>query len=412
MRTEKTLRKSKARRCPSGFTLVELLVVIAIIGILIGLLLPAVQSTREAARRTDCMNNLRQIGVALQTHCSNHGSFPPGVPFCSEGPWMQGGTNTRPGAYCEGPNWAAAILANIGEKQLYDWLCDCVEYQRSMADDCEHGPGAGPTPGSQSTKKPTLRDPGAYTPGNLGTWTPPLYICPSADEMTFEEAMSTGMGDGNNEHLGLGPVLSKGNYAACWGKGTYMSFQHRYTAGAFGVVMLRDWEKHAPPPQKEGQSGMKGDWKMGADQGTRESEFTDGLQNTLAVSEVLGYNSRYDGRGTWMIHSMGSTVFTARTTPNADEPDVIPFCYDSQDGDNEPGIDPKDPLFCRDATSLEESVVGATYAAARSRHAGGVNAVMCDGSTKFYSDSVELNVWQALSTRSGPAGEVQIGMGH
>lgn len=92
-----------------GFTLVELLVVIAIIGILIGMLLPAVQQVREAARRTACKNNMRQVGIALHNYDSSFNEFPAGITLAG------GGT---------GANWSASVwlLPNMEQQNLFDAL--------------------------------------------------------------------------------------------------------------------------------------------------------------------------------------------------------------------------------------------------------------------------------------------------
>ncbi len=95
-----------------GFTLVELLVVVAIIGILVALLLPAVQAAREAARRTQCMNNLKQIGLGVHNYHDTHGTFPPGGVHTD--PSGQGATNSR------FTNWAIAILPNLEQSSLYE----------------------------------------------------------------------------------------------------------------------------------------------------------------------------------------------------------------------------------------------------------------------------------------------------
>ncbi|MEX2170101.1 MAG: DUF1559 domain-containing protein [Pirellulales bacterium] len=107
----------------SGFTLVELLVVIAIIGILVALLLPAVQAAREAARRSQCLNNFKQAGVGLHNHHSTHGRFPSGLENFTVGvpcslprshPMLHSGTT--------GFGWAAYILPYLEEDTLYNQI--------------------------------------------------------------------------------------------------------------------------------------------------------------------------------------------------------------------------------------------------------------------------------------------------
>ena len=103
-------QRASARR---AFTLIELLVVIAIIAILVALLLPAVQQAREAARRTQCKNNLKQIGVALHNYHDIHQSLPPGYQMVHEGvPEVDEGSN--------GAGWAARILPMMEQRNLYD----------------------------------------------------------------------------------------------------------------------------------------------------------------------------------------------------------------------------------------------------------------------------------------------------
>jgi prepilin-type N-terminal cleavage/methylation domain-containing protein/prepilin-type processing-associated H-X9-DG protein len=95
-----------------AFTLIELLVVIAILGVLLGLLLPAVQKIRAAAARLQCVNNLRQMGLACHNYHDNSGHLPPG--YLAAGPYVDGGSDTTPGW-----GWAALLLPYLEQDNLF-----------------------------------------------------------------------------------------------------------------------------------------------------------------------------------------------------------------------------------------------------------------------------------------------------
>ncbi len=105
----------RARADRTAFTLIELLVVIAIIAVLIGLLLPAIQKVREAAARSTCQNNLKQMGLALHNYHDANMMFPPG--YSANGPFVNGITDTTPGW-----GWGAYILPYIEQTPLYNQL--------------------------------------------------------------------------------------------------------------------------------------------------------------------------------------------------------------------------------------------------------------------------------------------------
>ncbi len=340
-----------------AFTLVELLVVIAIIGILIALLLPAVQAARESARRTDCLNRQHQLALAvLQIELSTK-SLPPGVPTCTKNkPWRMAGTQS--GTLCQGPNWAAALFSYIEQLKWAAELDRCLDLQFNACDDCE---------------KPDR--------GNIGRWTPAHLLCPSADSINFSEFFW--MDDWSLEHL------AKGNYVANFGADTFCSYENSELAGPFGVVQLRETSQVA---QTYNHVSQKGSWKHGRGQGTRLAQITDGLSNTVLLSEILTYNSSQDGRGTWFWPGMGGSTFTARFSPNARDHDQVPICEELIPATHE--------LAC-----TENKADCDQWASARSRHPGGVVVALCDGSTRFIAETVSLPVWQAYCTRAGGESE-------
>ncbi|MGI9176536.1 MAG: DUF1559 domain-containing protein [Pirellulales bacterium] len=192
-------RSHRPRRCGSigGFTLVELLVVIAIIATLIGLLLPAVQGAREAARRTACSSSARQLGLAL-LHAHDHlGRFPAGWSGTSQ-------TRTPPEAEDELPGWgwSARLLPQIEEQALYD----SIDFTRAVFDP------ANPDLHAQVRRQPVR-----------------AFLCPSdvpGLSDTSPGVFGIGRDDGGDEELPhpvdgpeLGVVceVGKTNYVGCFG---------------------------------------------------------------------------------------------------------------------------------------------------------------------------------------------------
>ncbi len=132
--------KRKAHPCaPSGFTLVELLVVIAIIGIMVGLLLPAVQAAREAARRMSCSNNLKQIGLALQNYHGSYNVFPAGSiesnfigPFVSILPNLEGSANYQKWDFSK--SYSDLYNQQVGDQVIATYLCPSMPLPRMVPD--------------------------------------------------------------------------------------------------------------------------------------------------------------------------------------------------------------------------------------------------------------------------------------
>jgi len=341
-------RAATTRR--GAFTLIELLVVIAIIAILIALLLPAVQQAREAARRSQCKNNLKQMGLALHNHLDTHGSFPPGMVHYDES-----GNRYRTGGWQSGVNeigfhWLPMLLPFMEEPALWQNISDCHDdfrggHTANPADHCEY----------------------SATFGHVGRKPLKFHVCPSAP------AVRTQFSDGT---YGL-ESLAKGNYAASWGTNDMLSWEDSETRGAFRTLYL---------PQEDIVASYGGsDDRMQQGKGHRDSDFVDGMSNTVAVSEVIAVDTATDIRGVWMAPAMGATIFSAKYSPNSRENDRIAACDDS--------IPVDDPLHC--GTDNDAADV---WASARSFHTGGVNALMGDGSVRFVGENLDLGVWHAVNT--------------
>jgi prepilin-type N-terminal cleavage/methylation domain-containing protein/prepilin-type processing-associated H-X9-DG protein len=329
------------RRSASAFTLVELLVVIAIIGILVALLLPAIQSAREAARRAQCTSNMKNLALALQNYHDAHRNFPPAARF---------GPPTDPNHTNDNilndlrlfQNWAIEILPYIEESNLLS--------QFTVTN-------IPPAKGLKSSANAPARS------VELA-----VMLCPSD------------IGRGNPFVEATGP-WARGNYG-------YNAFQ--FWPNQYGWKYLLG-DPSAPSNYRQFYNfniGMGGFDDTINKMVLNASKITDGTTKTIALAELRVGLSNTDRRGVWAMGMCGSNLHCrhAAFVPNLCSPgidDVYEFQKIINDV-GEPQLNAECMMPCKgggcDASG--QSLV-------RSRHPGGANCAMADASVRFISDFIE-----------------------
>jgi prepilin-type N-terminal cleavage/methylation domain-containing protein/prepilin-type processing-associated H-X9-DG protein len=315
----------RLRPAQAGFTLVELLVVIAIIGILIALLLPAVQAAREAARRMQCTNNLKQIMLGMHNYHAAHQYFPPGS--LAYDPNNRASWGRAAVHHWTMFLWPYVELNNLA--QAYNWN---VGFR---GPDCDN------------------------VNGKIFRTVIPLYQCPSDNPGVY----------GNESPLPT-DGYTRSNYVACHSPD--------------GFIMekgITNFDKSCNEANNPARKRALFNWNVF--RGIRD--VRDGTSNTVAVSELIaGRSGSADLRGLW-VSDLGIGYSHLRT-PNSPVPDQLlggRYCDCSK----------------RKAPCVGNSPCwsGVIYAA-RSYHAGGVNAALADGSVRFFSDSIDGALWIGLAS--------------
>jgi prepilin-type N-terminal cleavage/methylation domain-containing protein len=321
-----------------GFTLVELLVVMAIVGILVALLLPAIQAAREAARRSQCANNLRQLGLAVQNYESVYKRLPASTVVnlntLSTANNLAWGIHGRILEFLE----QAHLYSQVDITQAWDSQT-VIDSLRIPVYSCPSDPGSS-----------RLRDPGGgkaklfpTTYGfNMGTW--------------FVFNPSTGQGgDGvffPNSHLSTASILDG-------------------TSNTLLASEVKAWQPYT-------RNGGPPNTAMPNDAAAASATVASGAQY-----KDTGHTEWPDGR----VHHTG---FTATLTPNT----VVPYTTGGQVVD-------ADYNSWQEGANGSAGVPTYAVITARSYHSGLVQTAMVDGSVRPLPSTIDLNVWRALATRAG-----------
>ena len=329
---------SASHRRRRGFTLIELLVVVAIVAILVSLLLPAVQQAREAARRAQCTNNLKQIGLALHNYHSRVGSFPPGfLAVDDHGDPHLDGSN--------GFGWAAFLLPELDQGPLHDVL----DFENPLTEHHAH-----PLP---AAFRDDDHDHSLAEGSNLEliALPLPLFRCPSD---VGRNSFHLELGEHHNDHdhdFRDGDDDDHGDEEVELGTSNY--------AAVFGGFA----DLHAMEELDEDVARI-GDGMFGQNTATKFRDVRDGTTNTVAVCERASEAIRQEPfYSAWAgVVAEGEEAIT-RVLGVTDHP---PNAYEH----------PED---------------------FSSEHAGGLNALLGDGSVRFVSQSIDDVVFQSVGSMAG-----------
>lgn len=335
----------------AGFTLIELIVVISIIAVLVGLIVPAVAAAREASRRIECTNRLKQFGVALHHHQTIHSAFPSPMPgrLSNRGGLWTGGTDMS-GFY--------ELLPSLEQTTLFNSI--------------NIGTTAHPLAPENQENTTAYRT------------RVEIFLCPSdagtnAFSQETNQTLMSGSPVSYRFNVGPDPTVERSGPRV----------------GAFNAM-----EPVAPSAFEDGLSNTVGfsERLVGSgNAGTFDYQrdlWAAGVMDLLpsnSYEEVTSICSSLSSRPTRYVSEMGSSWmlggnfyiwYNHISPPNPNTSD----CATSE-------LNSSGPRFCRTCS-----------VAARSRHPGGVNSLMMDGSVRFMKNGVTVRVWQALGTRAG--GEV------
>ncbi len=364
------MTRSLHRSSRSGFTLIELLVVISIIGVLIALLLPAVQSARESARRTQCVNNLKQLGVAAASYLSATQVLPLGdmYPSGSNGSTSTGikGNGASPYTY----GWTLSILPQMEQQPVFDGFNFCFSYI-----DASGGTAVNST----------------VTNTQLG-----YLLCPSEYQSIKPTA----------------PAATLNYVGNIGGPGTLQTFSGTMVSPFWGSALAPRTKAIAPQAISDGMAntalfserlfGLSGNPSVvvSAKLNAKRAMFQSGTKGTTNGNDTAGTNAIYaackalsgsaasissvqNGQNWVMAHPWAPALnrynhFGTPNTISCDTTDTVATATGS------PGL------------GGAQGVVPPT-----SNHSGGVNLCMADGSVRFIKDGIDLQTWRAIGTRAG-----------